>query len=33
MLRFAQIVKAAGAPDDSAATQLYQASYGLEAAR
>jgi energy-coupling factor transporter ATP-binding protein EcfA2 len=33
MLRFAQIVNAAGAPDDSAATQLHQASYALEAAR
>jgi energy-coupling factor transporter ATP-binding protein EcfA2 len=33
MLRFAQVVSAAGAPDDTAAVQLHQASYALEAAR
>ena len=33
MLRFAQVVTAAGAPDDTAAVQLFQASYALEAAR
>ncbi len=33
MLRFAQIVNAAGAPDDWAAARLHQASYALEAAR
>jgi hypothetical protein len=33
MLRFAQVVNAAGAPDDSAAAQLHQASYALEAVR
>jgi 50S ribosome-binding GTPase len=33
MLRFAQVVNAAGAPDDTAAVQLHQASYALEAAR
>ena len=33
MLRFAQVVAAAGAPDDTAALQLHQASYALEAAR
>jgi hypothetical protein len=33
MLRFAQVVNAAGAPDDTAAGQLHQASYALEAAR
>jgi energy-coupling factor transporter ATP-binding protein EcfA2 len=33
MLRFAQVVNAAGAPDDTAAVQLHQAGYVLEAAR
>jgi hypothetical protein len=33
MLRFVQIVNAAGAPDGTAAAQLHQASYLLEAAR
>jgi 50S ribosome-binding GTPase len=33
MLRFAQVVAAAGAPDDTTVLQLHQASYALEAAR
>jgi len=33
MVRFTQVVRAAGAPDDTAAVQLHQASYTLEAAR
>jgi energy-coupling factor transporter ATP-binding protein EcfA2 len=33
MLRFAQVVNAAGAPEGNAAAQLHQASYALEAAR
>jgi energy-coupling factor transporter ATP-binding protein EcfA2 len=33
MLRFARVVNAAGAPDETAAVQLHQAGYALEAAR
>jgi len=33
MLRFAQVVSAAGAPDETAAGQLHQAGYAVEAAR
>jgi energy-coupling factor transporter ATP-binding protein EcfA2 len=33
MLRFAQVVNAAGAPDETAAGQLHQAGYAVEAAR
>ena len=33
MLRFIQIIDSAGAPDDSVPSELYQASYALEAAR
>jgi energy-coupling factor transporter ATP-binding protein EcfA2 len=33
MLRFAELIDSAGAPDESVPSELYQASYSLEAAR